>query len=182
MTNTFFTSDTHFFHDNVIKFCNRPYRDSEEMNYKLILNWNSVVTPADHVWHLGDISFGTVEQTENILYQLNGIKHLIVGNHDRKGRCQKLDWNKHFVSVHDYYRLKVKEGISEYKFVLCHFPFSSWEREYYNLHGHWHSTPGDYHSKWKQHDVGVDMNNYTPIKMIDAVERSMHGKKAELLY
>lgn len=179
---TFLTSDTHFFHDNVIKFCNRPYGSAEEMNYKLIQNWNSVVSAEDHVWHLGDVSFGKVEETENILMQLNGIKHLITGNHDRKGRCQKLDWSKYFVSKDDYFLLEVKVDSVEYKAVLCHFPFSSWERGYYNFHGHWHSTPSNYHSKWMQHDVGVDMNNYTPLLLEDAVKRSTYKKEKEVLY
>lgn len=173
MNKTFFTSDTHFFHDNVIKFCKRPYKDAEEMNITLINNWNNAVDHEDHIWFLGDFSFGTVAQTESILWKLKGIKHLITGNHDRKGRCQKLKWDNFFVDQHDYYRLKIGDN----KFVLCHFPFSSWERGYINLHGHWHSTPGDYHSKWMQHDVGVDMNNYTPISMEDAIVASMLNKE-----
>ena len=76
---------------------------------QFIRNWNMVVGTDDHVWHLGDVSFGTIEATENILSRLNGIKHLITGNHDRKGRCQKLKWDTFFVDQHDYYRLKVKE-------------------------------------------------------------------------
>lgn len=170
---TFFTSDTHFFHENVIKFCNRPYESVEQMNQALIANWNKVVAHEDHVWFLGDFSFGKIPETEGILYRLNGIKHLITVNHDRKGRCQGLDWSKHFVDQHDYYRLKIGNN----KFVLCHFPFSSWERGYINLHGHWHSTPADYHSKWMQHDVGVDMNNYTPLVLEDAIKRSVDGKE-----
>lgn len=175
---TFFTSDTHFFHENVIKFCNRPYGSAEHMNEELIKNWNNVVSDKDHLWFLGDFSFGTAQQTEEILSRLNGLKHLITGNHDRKGRCQKLDWSKYFVDQHDYYRLKVNGE----KFVLCHFPLASWERGYYNLHGHWHSTPDNYHSKWMQHDVGVDMNNYTPLLMEDAITRCISNKEKQQLY
>ena len=174
---TFFTSDTHFYHNNVIEFCNRPYGDADHMNEMLIHNWNMVVGMEDHVWHLGDVSFGTIEATENILTRLNGIKHLITGNHDRKGRCQKLKWDKFFVDQHDYYRLKVKEKDSEYKMVLCHFPFSSWERGYYNFHGHMHTLPHEPQGKWKQYDVGVDNNAYTPILMEDAIKRSMKNKE-----
>lgn len=172
MTKTFFTSDTHFFHENVIKFCNRPFGSVEDMNYRLIKNWNSVVGPEDHLWFLGDFSFGTVENTKKILYQLNGIKHLIIGNHDRKGRCRKLKWDEFFVDSHDYYRLKVGEE----KFVLCHFPLSSWERGYYQLHGHLHTLPHEQQARWKQHDVGVDNNNYTPLLLEDAVKRSVLNK------
>lgn len=183
MIKTFLTSDTHFFHSNVIKFCDRPYGSMEEMNQQLIQNWNDVVGPFDHVWHLGDVSFGSVEDTENILYQLNGLKHLITGNHDRKGRCQKLDWSKHFVDQHDYYRLKVTvEPSVTYKAVLCHFPFKSWERGYYNFHGHLHTLKKDPPGKWMQHDVGVDLNNYTPILLEDAVKLAVENKERVALY
>jgi len=170
---TFFTSDTHFHHANVIQFCKRPFGSVEQMNETLIQNWNSVVDDEDDVWFLGDLSFGKVPETEYVLSRLKGIKHLIIGNHDRKGRCQKLKWDQYFVDQHDYYRLVV----GEHKFVLCHFPFSSWERGYYNLHGHLHTLPDEFQGKWKQYDVGVDNNNYTPLLMEDAIARSMLNKE-----
>lgn len=160
MSRIFLTSDTHFFHNNVIGFCDRPYNSTEEMNEALINNWNKVVNEEDHLWFLGDFSFGKIEPTEAILSRLKGIKHLITGNHDRKGRCEKLKWDRYFVSQHDYYLLKTEHGN---KAVLCHFPFASWERGYYNFHGHLHTTKGQMFSKWHQHDVGVDNNDYTPV-------------------
>jgi calcineurin-like phosphoesterase family protein len=153
------------------------------MNSTLINNWNSVVSPSDHIWHLGDVSFGTVEQTEQVLCQLNGIKHLITGNHDRKGRCQKLDWSKYFVDQHDYYRLKVSvTPDATYKAVLCHFPLASWERGYYNFHGHWHTLPKEPKGMWMRYDVGVDLNNYTPVLLQDAVRLAVEGKEKVALY
>lgn len=175
MSKTFLTSDLHFFHENVIKFCNRPFGSVEHMNDTLIKNWNTVVSEKDHVWVLGDISFGSPIQTAGVLEQLKGIKHLIVGNHDRKGSAQKLfdkHWQLFFVDKHDYFRLKV-DG---HKAVLCHFPFSSWERGYVNLHGHLHSLAG-YKNKWLQYDVGVDANNYTPLLLEDAISRAAEGTK-----
>lgn len=172
---TFFTSDLHFFHENVIRFCNRPFGSVEHMNSTLITNWNNVVTNEDHIWVLGDFSFGKEEQTREVLDQLKGIKHLVVGNHDRKGRSERLfnrDWNDYFVDRQDYFRLKV----GPYKFVLCHFPFYSWERGYINLHGHLHSLAG-YQNKYNQWDVGVDANNYTPLLLEDAVIRAESGIK-----
>lgn len=173
MTKTLFTSDTHFYHKNIIEYCKRPYGSVEHMNDSLISNWNSVVDPDDDLWFIGDFSFGTVSETEEVLQRLHGRKHLIAGNHDRYGRCAKLDWNKYFVSKQDYLRLK----IDGHKLVLCHFPFHSWERGYINLHGHTH---GSYESKWMQHDVGVDVNNYTPLLLEDAVKRAMNKPKQEL--
>jgi calcineurin-like phosphoesterase family protein len=172
---TFFTSDLHFFHANVIQFCNRPFGSVEHMNKVLLNNWNNVVGDNDHVWFLGDFSFGKPGETIGILNHLRGHKHLVVGNHDRKGSCDKLfnrDWNQWFVDRNDYVRLKVDKQ----KFVLCHFPFSSWERGYINLHGHLHSAAG-YKNKWRQYDVGVDANNYTPILLEDVVKRAEGGEK-----
>ena len=51
---TFFTSDTHFNHANIIKFCNRPFKDVEQMNDVMIANWNGVIGKDDTVFHLGD--------------------------------------------------------------------------------------------------------------------------------
>lgn len=169
----FLTSDTHFFHKNVIEFCGRPFDSVEHMNESLIKNWNNVVNKEDHVWFLGDFSFGKVEETEDILLRLKGHKHLIVGNHDRKGRCSKLKWENYFETIHDYYRLKTADGD---KAVLCHFPFSSWERGYYNFHGHVHTTKGQMFSKFMQHDVGVDNNNYAPVLFEDSMRLSIKGK------
>jgi calcineurin-like phosphoesterase family protein len=151
------------------------------MHEVLIDNHNKVVGKDDHIWYLGDISFGNVAETRSILDRLNGIKHLIVGNHDRKGRADKLfnrDWQEYFVDSHDYYRLNV-DGM---RFVLCHFPFASWERGYINLHGHLHTTKDKPKGKWRQHDVGVDLNNYTPLLAQDAYRLATEGKEPEILY
>lgn len=77
------TSDTHFGHTNIIKYCNRPYRDPEEMNQDLLAKWNSVVKPEDHVIHLGDVAMGQLDKSLSLVKHLNGHKILILGNHDR---------------------------------------------------------------------------------------------------
>lgn len=55
---TFFTSDTHFGHANIINLCNRPFKDVNHMNNMLVENWNSVVSDDDTVFHLGDFALG----------------------------------------------------------------------------------------------------------------------------
>ena len=55
----FFTSDTHFNHANIIRFCNRPFKDVSHMNEAIISNWNRVVGPEDIVFHLGDFCLGS---------------------------------------------------------------------------------------------------------------------------
>lgn len=81
---TFFTSDTHFNHANIIRFCNRPFNDVEQMNETLIANWNRVVQPEDTVFHLGDFCLGGSVEWTKILNRLNGKIYLILGNHDIK--------------------------------------------------------------------------------------------------
>ncbi len=55
----FCTSDTHFFHDNLLgtnKFAPRPFNNVNEMNQTIINNWNDKVGENDIVYHLGDIA------------------------------------------------------------------------------------------------------------------------------
>jgi calcineurin-like phosphoesterase family protein len=80
------TSDHHFKHFNIIKYCNRPFNDAHEMDEEMIKRWNKVVQPKDTVYHLGDFAFfgGNVDVLKGIASRLNGYKILIRGNHDRK--------------------------------------------------------------------------------------------------
>ena len=78
----FIISDTHFNHAKIIDYCNRPFKDVDEMNKALIKNWNETVSGDDIVLHLGDVALGNKEEARKILKQLNGRKILIKGNHD----------------------------------------------------------------------------------------------------
>ena len=84
----FFTSDTHFYHGNIIRFCNRPFEDVEMMNETIISNWNNTVGLDDTVFHLGDFCLGGSAEWTKILDRLNGKIYLILGNHDLKNLRQ----------------------------------------------------------------------------------------------
>lgn len=78
----FLTSDTHFFHNQVISYCSRPWPNWQEMNEGLIANWNSVVGKNDRIFVMGDFHLGRNAQVKDIVSRLNGRKILFRGNHD----------------------------------------------------------------------------------------------------
>ena len=79
----FFTSDTHFYHANIINFCKRPFANVETMNEALIENWNAVVGVDDIVFHLGDFCFGGFA---NMLITVNTLPLVLeIGGIDKVG-------------------------------------------------------------------------------------------------
>lgn len=185
--NTFFTSDTHFGHKNIIKLCNRPFSSVEEMNEKLIENWNSVVSENDTVFHLGDFAFGGSSMWNDVLSRLNGKIYLILGNHDRKNMRQGcID---KFVSVLPQMQIE----IGNRSVYLNHYPFLCYGGTYRNdedavwqLFGHVHSGPNNTGLDCNrltnlfpyQYDVGVDNNNYTPVSwnQVKEIIKSQNSK------
>lgn len=127
----YFTSDTHFWHRNIIKYSNRPFDSVEEMNEAIIDNWNSVVGPDDTVFHLGDVALGPWSEWAGTLSRLNGYKILVVGNHERIFKGEKPKMQERFA---DFYHDFFDEVVDNYpKFVLSdgsivnlsHFPYEA---------------------------------------------------------
>jgi calcineurin-like phosphoesterase family protein len=158
--NTWFTSDLHLGHANIIKYSNRPFADVEEMDNTIISNWNSKIQQYDHAWFLGDFCFTNVEKGQEYLNRLNGIKHLIIGNHDKTG-VQLKGW----ATIDDLKEIK----INGQWITLCHYAMRVWNKCHYgtwHLYGHSHgSLPDDPNSL--SFDVGVDCHNYTPLSFND---------------
>jgi len=154
MANKFVTSDNHFYHQNILKFQKeagtRPFETLGEMHEKMIERWNTTVREYDTVYILGDFSFGSWEQTKEILYQLNGVKHLIEGNHDRTWLNPQA--KKYFASMQSYLEYRHKS----LHVVMSHYPFAQWNRMQYGaLHFHGH-THGNYKAKGRIMDAGID--------------------------
>lgn len=76
-------SDTHFDHENIIRYCDRPYKNAGQMNEDLIRRWNNRIKPGDLVYHLGDFGLMKSDAPAKIIPRLNGRKVLILGNHDK---------------------------------------------------------------------------------------------------
>lgn len=156
-------SDTHFYHENIIQYSSRPFRNAREMNEALRENWNSVIKPGDRVYHLGDVYMGA-ERSEDVrafLSSLNGKKNLILGNHD-DGKDPILN------SV--FRKIVMWRMMPEFGLLLTHVPVhpNSLIRprknnaKLFNVHGHTHTEPDegpDYRN------VSVERTNYRPVNI-----------------
>lgn len=158
MGNTFFIADTHFYHENIIKYENRPFKSIEEMTEVLVENWNSKVNKDDKVFMLGDFAFHPKIHINELVPRLKGNKVLIIGNHD----C---------VSVRAYMDSGFKEVykypiIFEKFWMLSHEPlYINDNMPYANIFGHVHSNPeyADYSPQSICVSVERKHMNYYPI-------------------
>lgn len=155
-----FTSDQHYYHDNIIKYCGRPFSEASEMNRVMVERHNSVVGPKDKVYHIGDFAFRIEEKAIRALARsLNGRHTIILGNHDHDKSLPKVlfDWNVH-------YRI-FETKIDDVQVTMCHYPMMSWQASFhgsFQLHGHTHGMiPFD--PMVRRLDVGVDCWNFTPV-------------------
>lgn len=158
MNNVWVSSDSHFKHKNILKFCpkTRQGQDSDEMTEILIRNWQRDVQPGDRVYLLGDVFFCNATEARNILSRLTGEIHLVYGNHDQVIRHNK-DIRDMFASVQEYKEIKMGDR----KVVLFHYPMLEWNGMHhgsYALFGHVHGSM-DRHpeiTSARIMDVGVD--------------------------
>ena len=178
----FFTSDTHFGHRNIIKYCQRPFSCIEEMDDALIANWNRVVGKDDIIFHLGDFAMGGSAEWSRLLQKLNGKIYLILGNHDMKTIGAGF-------SRLEGVAMQMLINVKGQRIYLNHYPFLCYGGAYRNtwqLYGHVHTGPANRGldaPRLKmmlptQYDVGVDNNNYIPVSF-EQVKRSIR-KQIEL--
>jgi len=168
----FFTSDTHFYHHNIIKYCLRPFEHQWEMNEVMIKNWNSVVGEGDTVYHLGDFCMGGIDKLTEIATQLNGKqKFLKMGNHDRgKTRLQRAGFD---AVIRGGSRTDLTLG-GDIRVQLSHYPYRKQFAD--GVSRRWEQAPeddggillcGHIHEKWKTRgrmiNVGVDVWDFTPV-------------------
>lgn len=175
----YYIADMHFGHTNVIRFDNRPFADTEQMDEALIQNWNERVTADDTVYVLGDAFWRNEENSIRIMQQLNGHKHLIQGNHDRVKGTLRPYWD----SIEQYAEINDKNRLV----ILSHYPIPFYKNQHYGavmLYGHVHNTrEWSLVEKWKNEqwamgipsrliNVGcmMDCMNYTPRTLDELLE------------
>lgn len=165
MSKIWLISDTHLSHHNIIKYTNRPFSSTDEMNQTILNNWNRVVSEDDIVFHLGDFALGMAENRAYFASQLKGKKRLILGNHDLGNSQKYLD-----IGFQEVYKYPI---VFQQKYILSHRPLDlGADSIFYNIHGHIHNnpSPSDRHA-----NVSVEQIDYTPIEFRVIVKKLLKG-------
>lgn len=157
MANTWLIGDTHFGHQNILRYTRPQYASIDEHDEDLIERWNTVVRPADTVWHLGDVLFPA--RCFDVLPRLNGNKKLVMGNHDVFPLAR---YAEHFTSIKPYKKLAGA--------ILSHIPVHECQKSRFvgNIHGHMHEKclPG----RWYL-NVSAEQTGLAPMALDEALSR-----------
>lgn len=158
MNRVFVIADTHFRHRKVVEF--RPWATVEEHDQELIARWNATVKKDDTVWHLGDVCLGGKDKLA-ILRELNGVKKLVMGNHDVYPHAM---YAEHFSKIF---------GAAEWHdCILTHVPVHPYQldkRYRLNVHGHMHATKIEGDDRYKC--VSCEQIDYRPKLMWEVIEQ-----------
>jgi calcineurin-like phosphoesterase family protein len=177
---TWITSDTHWGHQNIMKFCPesraRFNGDLAYMNEAMVQEWNELIAPEDLVYILGDVAFMSGSEAGRTVARLNGTKILIEGNHDRK-TLNDATFRKCFKEVHQYLRLVYNGTVV----VMSHYPFLEWDQMHrgsVHFYGHLHGGKTGM-EKYRMQDVGMDATGKIAISMdyvvSEALKREIKG-------
>lgn len=188
--NTWITSDTHFGHENIIKYCNRPYPNVGAMNEDLVRRWNNRVAPGDLVYHLGDVGYMKGSQkvlTEDnamnqLIRRLNGKKILILGNHDKSAE-RMMEFGFDFACE------EMVIGHYGRQLLLVHRPQLTQRSDIdFTLHGHIHNSTPEEREPHKAKgelvyiptfniNLSVEVTNYEPQSLNAVVKKKIFQDK-----
>lgn len=172
---TWFTSDWHLGHRNIITYSNRPFQSVDQMNEELIDKHNALVKPGDLVIDVGDFSMNE-RIVESAIKRLHGRRTLVCGDHDRCFRKHReaKQWAKQYVQWGFAEVVQTWEvTMGDQKVRVEHLPYVGDDRhgERYKAlrptdDGRW-LLHGHIHRMWKLRDrminVGVDVWDYRPV-------------------
>ncbi|WP_162319789.1 metallophosphoesterase [Nesterenkonia haasae] len=186
---TYFTSDHHFGHANIIRYCDRPFDGVDDMDEGLIARWNETVGVEDVVWVLGDYSLHDHDKGLSYLPRLNGTKYLVIGNHDRCSPTQPdgslyvpMYLEAGFATVVTQAEVtlpSVEPGGEELRVLLSHYPYAGESHTKQDRHQRFRYRDlghplvcGHVHTEWRtqvssqgtvQVNVGVDQWDFRPV-------------------
>lgn len=175
----YYIADTHFGHANVIKHDNRPFDSVDEMDRVLIENWNNRVNKTDEIYIIGDLQFRTHKQADYYLKQLNGRKHLIIGNHDTQ-LLKDTEVKKYFVEINQMSFVLDNER----RVIMCHYPLVEWNgffRGAYHIYGHVHNNKENRANKIMSNidralNAGCMLNDYMPVTLDELIVNNKNNK------
>ena len=174
----YITADLHFNHNKPFIYKERGFNSVEEMNNQILDNWNKTITDNDEVYILGDLMLGDNDSGIKLINQLNGNKHIILGNHDTNARIVKYLTILNCASIGFAERLKY----NKHSFYLTHYPTITANYDDYktggviNLCGHTHTN-----NAFSDFDKGLiyhcelDAHNCYPIS-IDKILADINNK------
>lgn len=161
-----FSSDLHFNHNKSFIYDARGCDSIEQMNQIILDNFNQLVAPTDDLWLLGDLVMGETYKAHELLTQLPGKKHIILGNHDTTLRTElyrSLGWDCQYATMLKY---------NKYCFYLSHYPtlVGNFEEPFapWNLHGHTHDLNA-FSVNPRCYNVNVDAHELAPIEINDII-------------
>lgn len=178
---TYYSSDWHIGHwssedRNIIKYCNRPFRNTDEMDKTILDNHKARLKKGDRLYLVGDVSFHPQHRTAALLRELKqetqATFYLVPGNHDSKELERLRDWDdddapRFWEDVSPLMDVRDRKR----KVVLCHYKMEVFNRSHrgaYQLFGHSHnSMPGN----TQQIDVGVDCWDFRPVTLDECIAR-----------
>lgn len=187
----FFSSDQHYWHMNVIRYCSRPHASVEIMNEDMVLKWNTTVGPNDTVINLGDFSLA-FRAVETFPQRLMGNKILVPGNHDfchsyhKKSRTPEnrekwlQKYRDHGFTILSEQTTLDLPGLGVVN--LCHHPYATeYELKEGDKYAKWRPVDdgkillcGHVHEKWQTRrspkgtlmiNVGVDQHGFKPVSL-----------------
>jgi calcineurin-like phosphoesterase family protein len=172
----YFTADWHLNHKNILKYCDRPFKNVHHMNRIILDNYDNTVKEDDHVYFLGDLtmeSSSSKSKFVNLFQDLPGHKKLVLGNHDKFKPFDYHDMG--FESVHtllntSFNHIDLSLGTSEFFMVhdpaYAYLPNTVWLCAH--IHNHWKSQRTD--NNIILINVGVDVWDFKPVSFGRVVE------------
>jgi calcineurin-like phosphoesterase family protein len=185
---TFFTSDEHIGHENVIRLCGRPFTSLFHMHETLIERHNARVAPSDTVYHLGDFAWKP-QLVETLMPRLHGRHFLVPGNHDKchPMRTHAARWRRKYAEwgievLDEDVNIEIVVSGTPAQVRLCHFPYAAGgDSQHEARYPEWRPAPdghvllcGHVHDAWRvgrgMFNVGVDVNGFAPVTADEAFE------------
>jgi len=192
---------SHYNHNNIIKYCNRPFSDYKEMNEKMIEAHNSIVSKHDIFISLGDFSFNYDDKWSNILDRLNYRKAILIqGNHDKIPPSEMLAsgfnnvFKKYWFNYHGYNillthkpcitdnmlkKIKNENHSVDYNISRSYEAVGQniYDKMNINVHSHIHNNPIE-QLDWtgKHFNASADVLNFTPIHIDKILEKVFNVK------